>query len=74
MSALRRAFAELAGLFVDDARLALFEVALIAAVALAVRFALVPPLWGGGLLLLGCLAILAESVLRAARRQAHRAH
>ncbi len=67
MTALRRACAELAGLFIDDARLALFEVALIAAVALAVRFALISPLWGGGLLLLGCLAILAESVLRAAK-------
>jgi len=68
MMALHRAFAELAGLFVDDARLAFFEVALIAVVALAVRLAVLPPLWGGGLLLLGCLAILAESVVRAARR------
>lgn len=73
MTALRRALAELAGLFVDDARLAFFEAALIAAVALAVRFALIPPLWGGGLLLLGCLAILGESVLRAARHRARRA-
>ena len=68
MTALRRAFAELAGLFIDDARLALFEVALIAVVAVSVKLAVLPPLWGGGLLLLGCLAALAESVIRAARR------
>ena len=67
MTALRRAFAELAGLFIDDVRLALFEAALISAVALAVKLAVLPPLWAGGLLLLGCLAILAESVVRAAR-------
>lgn len=67
MTALRRAIAELMALFIDDARLAMFEVALIAVVAPAVKFAIIPPLWGGGLLLLGCLTILAESVLRAAR-------
>ncbi len=65
MTALRRAFAELAGLFIDDARLALLEVALIAAVAASVKLAVLPPLWGAILLLLGCLVILAESVFRA---------
>ena len=68
MSALGHAFAELAGLFIDDARLAAFEVTLIAAIAILVKFAALSPLWGGGLLLLGCLAILGESVVRAARR------
>ena len=67
MSTLRRAFAELAGLFIDDARLAMFEVALIVVVAASVKLASLPPLWGGILLLLGCLAILAESVFRARR-------
>jgi hypothetical protein len=68
MTALRRAIAELIGLFIDDTRLALFEVALIAGVALAVKLGTIPPLSGGGLLLFGCLAILAESVFRTARR------
>ncbi len=68
MSALSHAFAELAGLFVDDARLAAFEVILIVGIAILVKFAALSPLWGGTLLLLGCLVILGESVIRAARR------
>ena len=67
MTAFRRACAEVAGMFVDDARLALFQVLLIAAVAIAVKLAGLPALWGGFLLLSGCLAILAESVFRARR-------
>ena len=67
MTALRLAFNELVGLFIDDGNLAVFALILIAAVAALVKLAGLPPLWGGALLLFGCLAILAESVLRATR-------
>jgi hypothetical protein len=69
LTALRIAFNELFGLFVDDGNLALFAVTLVAGVTAIVKLLGVPPLWGGILLLLGCLAILAESVRRAASRR-----
>ena len=59
---------ELFSLFVDDGSLALQVMGLIAAVAALVKLAGLAPLWGGGLLLLGCLAILALSLARMARR------
>ena len=59
---------ELFSLFVDDGSLALQVVGLIAVVAALVKLAGLAPLWGGGLLLLGCLCILALSLARMARR------
>jgi hypothetical protein len=67
MTALGLALKELIGLFIDDGNLAIFALILIGAVTALVKLAGLPPLWGGALLLLGCLAILAESVLRATR-------
>jgi hypothetical protein len=58
---------EIAGLFVDDGSLAAFAVVLILIVAGAVKIMNVPPLWGGAALLVGCVAILVESLLRATR-------
>lgn len=58
---------ELVGMFVDDGRLALLAVVLIALVAAAVKLAGLPPLAGGLLLLAGCLGIMARSVSGAAR-------
>ncbi len=58
--------AELVGMFIDDGRLALLAVALIALVSAAVLLLGFPALWGGGVLLAGCIAILATSILRAA--------
>jgi hypothetical protein len=59
---------ELLGLFVDDGALAL-EILGVVVVA-AITAALVPnvPLATGGILLLGCVAVLSTSVARAARR------
>lgn len=68
MKLLSSILSELLGLFVDDGSLALQALVLIAAVAAAVKLAGLPPLWGGGLLLLGCLAILALSLRRMLRR------
>ncbi len=67
MSVLKQALAELAGLFVDDRNLAALTLVLIAVDAGLVKLAGLSPLWGAYLLLLGCLAVLAESVFRASR-------
>ena len=60
---------EFVGMFIDDGSLALFALLLIAAVSALVKLAAISPLLGGVLLLIGCLAILMESVRRAARRR-----
>jgi len=67
MNALHQVWSELAGLLVDDGSLAAFAVVLIAVVAGAVKLMNVPPLWGGIALLVGVVAILFESLNRAAK-------
>ncbi|WP_192181692.1 hypothetical protein [Mesorhizobium amorphae] len=67
MNIVRLAIKEFVGMFIDDGNLALLALILIAAVTAAVKFLAVPPLLGGVLLLVGCLAILIHSVRRAAR-------
>ena len=68
MRFLNALFSELFGLFVEDGRLAVLSLALIAAVTVLVKLLAVPALAAAALLLVGCLAILAFSVYRAARR------
>ncbi|TMV47088.1 hypothetical protein FGG78_40840 [Thioclava sp. BHET1] len=68
MQLLTSIFKELLGLFVDDGNLALQLVVLIALVAAAVRLGGLAPLAGGGLLLAGCIVILALSLRRMMRR------
>jgi hypothetical protein len=68
MKFLRIAAEELIGMFIDDGSLALWSVVLIAVVTIAVLSLGVPGLWGGVLLVLGCVAILAASVMRAVKR------
>ena len=67
MSLIRLVAREFFGMFVDDGNLALLALVLVAAVAAAVKLLALPPLLGGALLLVGCLAILLQSVRRAAR-------
>lgn len=67
MKALRRALDEVLHLFVDDGSLAAFAVVLIVLVLGAVKVMDVPPLYGALALLAGVLAILIESLGRAAR-------
>lgn len=57
------------GMFIDDGSLALLALVLIAGVTAAVKLLALPPLLGGIVLLIGCLAILAQSVRRAALRR-----
>jgi hypothetical protein len=65
MKFLRIAADELIGMFIDDGRLALWSVVLIAVVSAAVLWLGFPAIWGGALLIAGCVTILATSVLRA---------
>jgi len=67
MNAIRLVAREFFGMFVDDGNLALLALVLVAAVTTAVKLLALPPLFGGALLLVGCLAILLQSVRRAAR-------
>jgi hypothetical protein len=69
VSLLRAIVAEVLGLFIDDGNLALLSLFLVAVVTGLIKLLGLPPLWGGVLLLAGCLAILAESALRAGRRR-----
>jgi hypothetical protein len=68
MNVIRIAISELIGMFIDDGSLAAFSLILVIVVAGAVKLLALPPLIGGLLLLLGCLAILVYSVRRAVKR------
>jgi hypothetical protein len=65
----RIVISELIGMFVDDGHLALLAVLGIAAVTAAVKLLGFPALGGALLLLAACIAVLADSVRRAARRR-----
>ncbi|MBZ9701601.1 MULTISPECIES: hypothetical protein [unclassified Mesorhizobium] len=67
MNVSRLAAKEFFGMFVDDGSLALLALVLVAVITAVVKLLALPPLLGGGLLLLGCLAILLQSVRRAAQ-------
>jgi len=68
MKLLRAIVDEVLGMFIDDGALAAFSVVLIA-IATAIALLLpIPALWSGLLLLIGCVVLLAWSVLRAVRR------
>jgi len=60
---------ETIGLFIDDGRLALLCVVLIAGLGSAVLWLSLPPLLAGFALLAGCIAILGWSVMAAARQR-----
>ncbi|HXO02220.1 MAG TPA: hypothetical protein VN900_09195 [Stellaceae bacterium] len=66
MMLLKEIGAELVAMFVGDARLAVCVLALIGGVGLLVHVAGVGALAAGAVLVLGCLAILLESVRRGA--------
>jgi hypothetical protein len=68
MRTLRLIVSELFGLFVDDARLAVLVLALVLGVAAFTHFVPNQPLATVVILAVGCLAILSDATLRAARR------
>jgi hypothetical protein len=67
MNILKIAFRELVGLFIDDGALALAAFLLIVLIVAAVKLAHVNGLLAAIILLIGCVLIVAESVVRAAR-------
>lgn len=67
MNGFRRLVDELTSLFVDDGNLALFAVVLIVLVTGGVKLMNLPALAGGVILLVGLIAILVESLTRAAK-------
>jgi hypothetical protein len=67
MAILGELAAELVGMFAGEKQLTLAVLALIAAAGLLVDFSGLDPLLGGAVLLLGCLTVLVESVIRGAR-------
>jgi hypothetical protein len=69
MNVVRIVLKELVDMFIDDGSLALLALILIAGVTAAVKLLALPPLLGGIALLIGCLAILVQSVRRAASRR-----
>jgi hypothetical protein len=68
MNALRAAIAQIIGLFVDDAGLALLAILAIAIVTALVKGGVVPPLAGAVGLAFGCGLALAASLFRGSRR------
>lgn len=58
---------QLVGMFIDDEFLAVAVLAVVGAAALLILFG-VPPLVAGGALLVGCIAVLMLSALRANRK------
>jgi hypothetical protein len=68
MEILKEVILELFGMFVADARLSAAILALVAIVAALIGGAHVDPLVAGGVLLAGCLALVLESVRRAAAK------
>ncbi len=70
MKALAALVRKIVGLFVEDAGFALGILAWVALAALLLREPAVADPWRALILLAGCLALLVENVLRAARRRA----
>jgi hypothetical protein len=68
MKALKAAFREVAGLFVEDGSLALEIVAVVVLAGVFSRILPDSPSVAGGILLFGLLGALAANVARAARR------
>ena len=69
MTVLRDVISELIGMFLGDARLSTAILGVVALAAALIDLAHAEPLVGGALLLFGCVAIVLESVHRAARRR-----
>jgi hypothetical protein len=67
MTMLKEIGAELVAMFLGDARLSLTVLCVVAGAAALIRWGGVDPLAAGGLLLVGCLVVLIESVRRSPR-------
>jgi hypothetical protein len=70
MTMLKELAAELIGMFVGEKRLTLAVLAIVAVAGTLVDLTNLNSLFGGALLLFGCLVLLIESVCRSAREGA----
>ena len=68
MTMLKDVLAELIGMFLGDARLTAAILVVVALSAALIDIAGLEPLIGGGVLLVGCLMVVVESVRRSGRR------
>jgi hypothetical protein len=68
MSVIAEVLEELWSMFVGDRRLTLLLLAVVAAAALAATVLAAPPIISASILLIGALAVLADSVFDAARK------
>ncbi|MEX0827699.1 MAG: DUF1127 domain-containing protein [Haliea sp.] len=69
MTILKDVFSELLGMFLGDAWLSGAALAVVAVTAVLIDLAHIDPLIGGGVLLIGCLAVVLVTVCLAARSQ-----
>jgi hypothetical protein len=69
MNLIRLIVGEVVGLFVDDEFLAVAIVALVVVAAALAQWSPVPHLWVGLLIVLGCPAVVAASILRGLMRK-----
>lgn len=70
MTILRDVLAELFKMFVSDARLTTAILAVVAVTAALINGASLSPLWGGAVLLFGCIAVLVMAIRREATHRA----
>jgi hypothetical protein len=70
MNILKDVFLELFSMFIADARLTASILATVALTAVLIDATSLPPLAGGMVLLIGCIAVLFLSVSREAKRRA----
>jgi hypothetical protein len=70
MTMLQEIGSELVGMFAGDGQLSLAVVAIVAVAAALIYLTGIEPLAAGLFILVGCVVILIESVLRSARRAA----
>ena len=72
MEIIKDVLAELFSMFVTDARLTLATLLLVALAAILIMVFHVEPLIGGGVLLIGCFAIVIEATIRETKSRAKR--
>ena len=72
MNVLREVAGELLKMFVGDAWLTIGILTVVSLTGLLITSGVVPPLVGGAILFLGCIAVLVASVLLAGRRHRDR--
>ena len=69
MKIVQEVLAELFSMFWADARMTTTILILVAVVAALIKYVAISSVWAGGLLLIGCLAIVIEAAARETRKR-----